>query len=92
MLRGGIAGLVMLLLVGVAFADVSRGKLKGVDAKKDTITVTVGNNDVKFVVKDATITAGNKDISIKGLKVGDQLTVTHNKNVASKVAKGKKDN
>lgn len=86
----GLAGLCLLLVVGVALADESKGKVKEVDSDKNTITVTVGDKDMKFMVKDAKVTAGKKDITVKDLKVGDNVTVTHDKDVASKVAKSKK--
>jgi hypothetical protein len=86
----GLAGLLLMLVVGVAIADDAKGKLKDVDTDKNTITVTVGDKDMKFMVKDAKFTAGKKDITIKDLKVGDNVSVTYDKDVASKVVKTKK--
>jgi hypothetical protein len=93
MLRSLIAGLgvaVMLLIVGVAIADEAKGKVKAVDTDKNTVTVTVGDKEMKFQAKDAKVTAGKKDIGLKDLKEGDNVTVTYDKDVASKIAKSKK--
>jgi hypothetical protein len=86
----GLAGMFLLLMVGVALADEGKGKVKEVDADKGTITVTVGDKDMTFKCKDAKVTAGKKDINLKDLKAGDNVTVTYDKDVASKIAKGKK--
>jgi hypothetical protein len=86
----GLAGMFLLFVVGVALADVGTGKVKEVDSDKNTITVTVGDKDMTFKCKDAKVTAGKKDIALKDLKVGDNVTVTYDKDVASQIKKGKK--
>lgn len=85
----GVCGFVFMLAVGIAIADESKGKVKAVDADKKTITVTVGDKDVTFSAKDAKVTAGKKEIKLDDLKTGDSVTVTHEKDAASKIAKGK---
>ena len=86
----GLAGMFLLLMVGVALAEEITGKVKAVDSDKNTITVTANDKDTTFKCKDAKFTAGKKDIALKDLKVGDNVTVTYDKDVASQIKKGKK--
>jgi hypothetical protein len=86
----GLAGMFLLLMVGVALAEEITGKVKAVDSDKNTITVTANDKDTTFKCKDAKFTAGKKDIAIGDIKPGDNVVVTYKDDVASKVAKKKK--
>ena len=77
MLRPFVAALfVLTLLVGVTVAEEVKGKIKGVDADRGTITVTVGEKDRTFAVaKDAKVGVG-KSKDLKDLKAGQSVTLT----------------
>ena len=87
MLRKFVCSLCALLLgVGVLIAAEIKGKVKGVDEDKKTITVTVDDKDTTYTFTDDTkIMRGNKDVpdrakALKGLgKNGAEVTLTTDK-------------
>lgn len=90
MLRQALVGCVAVLLVaGFAPAAEVKGKVKSVDAEKNTVTVTVADKDQAVAVaKDAEVftlgkakkgqPAPKSPVSggLTGVKVGDELTIT----------------
>jgi hypothetical protein len=90
MSRFGYALAAVVLLGGGLRADTVAGKVKAVDADKNTITVTVDANDQTFTVDKAakvfTVKGkkGNKkqvDVpgGLSGVQVGKQVTLTTTK-------------
>jgi hypothetical protein len=86
MLRRLMVGLCALVVcAGVLIAAEIKGKIKSVDADKNSITVTVGDKDQTFMVPaDAKITtAAGKDVpdrlKAKQFKAGREVTITTEK-------------
>ena len=77
MLRQFVAALfVLTLFAALTSAEEVKGKIKGVDADKGTITVAVGDKDRTFdVANDARIGVG-KSKDLKDLKAGQSVTLT----------------
>src|SRR5205823_6670479 len=68
-LSGGLLGLVIFAAPLAAQEGVQRGKIKKVDADKETITLTVDGKDHEFLVTSQTriVVSANRP-STKGLK------------------------
>ncbi len=82
----------LVLCAGVSLADEIKGKVKSVDADKNTITVTVGDKDQTIpIAKDAEVFSLGKGKKgqpgpkvavtdgIKGVKEGTDVTLTTEK-------------
>ena len=80
MLRASVAALAVLVLcVGGAFADEIKGKVKSVDAEKNTVTVTVDGKDQTLeCAKDCAVVRADKPVKagLKALKEGQEVTIT----------------
>ena len=101
MLKTGLAAVMALVLAAAgATADEIKGKVKKIDADKNTVVLTVDDKDTTYdVAKDAKITTAvpgakkkdaptAKDVEggLKGLKVGDDATLTVEKKDGKEVA------
>ena len=97
MMRSFVCGLFVLAISGGSLlADTVKGKVKGVDADKNTITVTADDKEKNYdVAKDAkvvkvigkgkkatteTVTAG-----LKGVSTGSEVTLTTEKKESKEV-------
>ncbi len=76
-----LTGLTMLVMAGVASAEDATGKIKAIDTENQQVTLDSGQS---FTLSEG--------MSIEGLKVGDEVTVTYEQqdgqNVASQIAPG----
>jgi hypothetical protein len=87
MLRKLVGALVLVvLMVGFLVAAEYKGKVKSVDTDKNTITVTVGDDDKTFTVSDDTKIIGRKGTAVKdglknekAFKTGNSVTITTEK-------------
>ena len=75
----GIA--ILLALTSPALALEAKGKIKKISADQKELTVTdQDGKDLEFVLEDdAKIQLNDKDIKLKELKKGDEITVTYEK-------------
>jgi len=76
---GIVALLVLAFLVVPAMGAEARGKIKSVDADKNTFVLTTSDNkDLKCEMKDdAKIRVNDKAGRLRDLKVNDDVTVTY---------------
>jgi hypothetical protein len=85
MLRKLMVLVVLLIGTGILLADEAKGKFK--KSEKGSITITVGDKDTTFKVgKDTKVIVGSDEVkgkdkgkALKGLKEGDDVTITFDK-------------
>jgi hypothetical protein len=85
-----VALFVFGVTLGFALADEIKGKVKSVDADKNTITVTVDGTDKTFDVnKDATVKVG-KATKLGEVKAGANVILTTKDNKVTDIKGGGK--
>jgi Cu/Ag efflux protein CusF len=87
----------LVVLAGGLLAAEVKGKVKKIDADKNTITVTVGDKDETYTVaKDAKIAVGKNIKDLRDIKEGASVTLMTEKKDGKEVVTeikggGKKD-
>jgi hypothetical protein len=87
-----VALVALVILVGLAtpvMADEAKGKIKSVTADKMTFVATdKDGKDWTFQMADGgKVTLADKEIKLKELKVGDEVTITYEKKGTDLIAK-----
>ena len=73
-----VVAVVLLAFVGVALAGEMSGTVTAVNAEKNTITLKSQTMDVSYDCEDGSL--------LKGVKVGDQVTVEYKEQAGKKMA------